>query len=309
METDLGCLIFAAAGDRNSNRASVAERAGPHRALHRDSHYTAPESARAAIMPNRPGLSACIITLNEADRIGECIASLAFCDEVVLVDSGSTDGTRGIASEAGARVIEHAFEGYRAQKDFAVKQARHDWVLCLDADERVTPRLRTAIEAAREGGFDGAAGYRFARATEYFGRFLRHGNAYPDRVLRLFDRRRGGWNAGREIHEHVLVDGAVRTLAGDLEHVAYRSIDDQLARYRRYATMMAQDMHARGRRARWYNLVVNPRWRFLRGYFLRAGFLDGWRGLLFASLEADYTREKFARLMLLQRTDGRLPSG
>ncbi|HET6912076.1 MAG TPA: glycosyltransferase family 2 protein [Rhodanobacteraceae bacterium] len=260
-------------------------------------------------MPDRPGLSACIITLNEADRIGACIASLAFCDEVVVVDSGSADGTREIATHAGARVIEHAFEGYRAQKDFAVKQARHDWVLCLDADERVTPALRDAIEAARDQGFAGAAGYRFARATEYFGRFLRHGNAYPDRVLRLFDRRRGGWNAGREIHEHVVLDGPVQTLAGDLEHVAYRSLDDQLARYRRYATMMAQHMHARGRRARWYNLIINPRWRFLRGYILRGGFRDGWRGLLFASLEADYTREKFARLMLLQRAGESSTSG
>lgn len=252
-------------------------------------------------MSDRPGLSACIIVLNEADRIGACLASLAFCDEIVVVDSGSSDGTREIATKAGARVIEHGFEGYRAQKDFAVKQARNEWVLCLDADERVTPQLRDAIEAARDGNFSGAAGCRFARATEYFGRFLRHGNAYPDRVLRLFDRRRGGWNADREIHEHVVLDGAVQTLPGDLEHVAYRSIDDQLARYRRYATMMAQHMHARGRRARWYNLLVNPRWRFVRGYVLRGGFLDGWRGLLFASLEADYTREKFARLMLLQR--------
>lgn len=260
-------------------------------------------------MPDRPRLSACIITLNEADRIGECIASLAFCDEIVVVDSGSDDGTHEIAATVGARVVEHAFEGYRAQKDFAVTQARNDWVLCLDADERVTPRLRDAIEAARNSGFADAPGYRFARATEYFGKFLRHGNAYPDRVLRLFDRRRGGWHADREIHEHVVVDGTVRTLAGDLEHRAYRSLDDQLARYRRYATMMARHMHARGRQARWYNLLVNPRWRFLRGYILRGGFLDGWRGLLFASLEADYTREKFARLMLLQRGDQSSASG
>ncbi len=255
-------------------------------------------------MPDRLCISACVITLNEADRIGACLDSLAFCDERVVVDSGSTDGTREIAAAHGARVIEHAFEGFRAQKDFAVGQVRHDWVLCLDADERVTPALRASIEAARAAGFADAAGYRFARATEYFGAFLRHGNAYPDRVLRLFDRRRGGWRAGREIHEHALVDGDVVLLAGDLEHRAYRSLDDQLMRYRRYAAMMATDMHTRGRRGRLHNLVVNPGWRFLRGYVLRAGFLDGWRGFVFACMEADYVREKFARLWLLQRGGG-----
>jgi len=251
---------------------------------------------------NPPRLSACVITLNEADRIEACIDSLAFCDEVVVVDSGSSDATREIAAARGARVIEHAFEGFRAQKDFAVAQAAHDWVLCLDADERITPTLRASIEAARNAGFADAAGYRFARCTEYFGAFLRHGNAYPDRVLRLFDRRRGGWRAGREIHEHAVVDGDVASLAGDLEHVAYRSLDDQLARYRRYAAMMATHMQDSGRRARLGNLVVNPAWRFLRGYVLRAGFRDGWRGFLFACMEADYVREKFARLWLLQKT-------
>jgi len=248
-------------------------------------------------------LTACVITLNEADRIAACLDSLAFCDEVVVVDSGSTDGTREIAAAHGARVIEHAFEGFRAQKDFAVGQARHEWVLCLDADERVTPTLRASIEAARDAGFVGTAGCRFARSTKYFGAFLRHGNAYPDRVLRLFDRRRGGWRAGREIHEHAVVDGKVTTLAGDLEHVAYRSLDDQLARYRRYAAMMATHMQASGRRAHLRNLIVNPAWRFLRGYVLRAGFLDGWRGFLFACMEADYVREKFVRLWLLQRVN------
>lgn len=253
-------------------------------------------------MPDRTALSACIITLNEANRIAACLASLSFCDEIVVVDSGSTDGTRELATAAGARVIERTFEGYRAQKAFAVAQTSHDWVLCLDADERVTPALRESIEAARNDGFIDAAGYRFARATEYFGAFLRHGNAYPDRVLRLFDRRRGGWHGAREVHEHVILDGAVRTLAGDLEHRAYRSLDDQFARLRSYAMMMAEHMHARGRRAHGYNLFVNPCWRFLRGYVLRAGFLDGWRGLLYACIEADYVREKFVRLMCLQRT-------
>lgn len=250
---------------------------------------------------SRPGLSACIITLNEADRIDACLDSLAFCDEIVVVDSGSTDGTREHAAAKGARVIERAFDGYRSQKDFAVRSATHDWVLCLDADERVTPPLRASIEAARDGGFAGAAGYRFARETKYFGAPLRHGNAYPDRVLRLFDRRRGGWREAREIHEHASVDGTVRPLEGDLAHDAYRSLSDQLGRLERYARLMAEHMHARGRRARLANLVLNPWWRFVRGYVLRGGFLDGWRGLVYAYVEANYVRQKFIKLWLLER--------
>ena len=244
-------------------------------------------------------ISACIITLNEADRIEACLDSLAFCDEIVVVDSGSGDATYALAAAKGARVLTRAFDGYRRQKDFAVQAATHDWVLCLDADERVTPELRAAIEQARSRNFDGAAGYRFARATEYFGAFLRHGNAYPDRVLRLFDRRRGGWRGDREIHEHVDVDGATATLAGDLEHRAYRSLSDQLGRLQRYARLMAEHMHARGRRAHWWNMLLNPLWRFVRGYVLRLGFLDGWRGLVFAWIEANYVRQKFIMLWLL----------
>ena len=193
----------------------------------------------------RPPISACIITLDEADRIEDCIRSLAFCEEILVVDSGSKDGTAQRAVALGARVVTHPFEGYRAQKEFAVRTAKHDWTLCLDADERVTPALRASIEGA---GFS-AAGYRFARSTEYFGAFLRHGNAYPDRVLRLFDRRRGGWLGDREIHEHASVEGEVVTLSGDLEHRAYRSLTDQLSRLQKYARLMALDMHRRGRRA------------------------------------------------------------
>ncbi len=249
----------------------------------------------------RPPLSACIITLNEADRIEACLDSLAFCDDIVVVDSGSTDGTRERAAARGARVLQRAFDGYRAQKDFAVQSARHDWVLCLDADERVTPALRAAIEAARDGGFATAAAYRFARCTHYFGAPLRHGNAYPDRVLRLFDRRRAGWRGEREIHEQVGVDGAIARLAGDLDHQAYRSLSDQLQRLDRYSTLMAQHLHARGKRARLAAIAVSPLWRFVRGYVLRAGFLDGWRGLVFALVEADYVRRKAIKHYLLAR--------
>ena len=250
-------------------------------------------------------ISACIITFNEADRIGDCLASLAFCDEVVVVDSHSTDATREIAASLGARVIARPFDGFRSQKQFAIEQATHDWVLCLDADERVSAELRAAIEAERARGFTTAAGYRFARLSEYFGKFLRHGNAYPDRVLRLFDRRRGGWRGTREVHEAASVEGEVRTIRGDLIHYPYRSLEQQLAKTQRYARMMAQHDFARGKRATLGKLILAPAWRFWRGYVLRGGFLDGWHGLVYAYVRANYVRQKTIMLWLLQH--GRQP--
>ena len=217
-----------------------------------------------------------------------------------MVDSHSTDATVEIAQRLGARVLQRPFEGFRSQKQFAVEQATHDWVLCLDADERISDELRAAIEAAQARGFADAAGYRFARLSEYFGRFLRHGNAYPDRVLRLFDRRRGGWRGSREIHEAASVDGVVRRLSGDLIHHPYRSLDQQLQKTQRYARMMAEHDFARGKRATLLKLVFAPAWRFWRGYVLRAGFLDGWHGLVYAYVRANYVRQKTVMLWLLQ---------
>lgn len=250
-------------------------------------------------------ISACIITYNEADRIDACLESLVFCDDIVVIDSHSTDATRERAEAHGARVQVRDFDGYRSQKAYAVSQARHDIVLCVDADERVDARLRAAIEATVVHGFGATAGYRCARLTSYFGGFLRHGNAYPDRVLRLFDRQRGGWRGEREIHEAVGVDGAAERLPGHLQHYPYRSLSEQMAKQERYAHMMAAHQHARGKRARISRIVLSPTWRFLRGYVLRGGFLDGWRGLLYALLRMEYVRRKNAKLWLLQR--GYLP--
>lgn len=256
-------------------------------------------------MPNRPSprprITACIITLNEADRLGDCLASLSFCDDIVVVDSFSTDATTTLAKYFGARVYQRHFDGYRSQKQFAVDQAEHPWVLCLDADERISPELAAAILRARDGGFAGAAGYRFARLSNYFGRFLRHGNAYPDLVLRLFDRRRGGWRGDREVHESATVDGNVQRLDGDLLHYPYRSLHNQLAKTESYARMMATHEFARGKRASLAKLVLAPAWRFWRGFVLRGGFLDGWHGLVYAYVRANYVRQKTLMLWLLQR--------
>ena len=251
-------------------------------------------------MATRTGLSACIITYNEADRIDDCLRSVGFCDEVLVVDSHSTDATRERAAARGARVIERDWPGYRSQKQFAVEAAHNDWVLCLDADERVSDELRAEIESWRRCGFGGFAGWSVPRITEYFGRFLRHGNAYPDRLIRLFDRRRGGW-VGREIHENTRVQGPVGRLKGHLEHYAYRSLTDHLSRMQRYADLMGQALYESGKRCGLAKVLLNPQWRFLRGYLLRLGFLDGWRGLVFALVESSYVRRKYLSLYIRSR--------
>jgi glycosyltransferase involved in cell wall biosynthesis len=246
------------------------------------------------------GLSACIITLNEADRIEACLRSVSFCDEIVVVDAHSSDDTRARAVALGARVIERDWPGYRSQKQFAVDAARHEWVLCVDADELVSAQLRGEIEALRQRGFAGAAGWSVPRITDYFGRFLRHGNAYPDRLVRLFDRRCGGWS-GDEIHENTRVAGHVAQLRGYLEHYSYRTLSDHQARMQRYADLMAQAMYERGRRCGLLRVLLNPQWRFVRGYLLRLGFLDGWRGLVFALIESNYVRRKYLGLYMRSR--------
>jgi len=245
-------------------------------------------------------LTACIITFNEADRIDACLRSLSFCDEIVVVDSHSTDATRQIAGSLNARVIERDWPGYRSQKQFAVEAASNDWVLCLDADERVTSQLREEIEALRTRGFAEHAGWSVPRITDYFGQFLRHGNAYPDRLIRLFDRRRGGWT-GEEIHENTRVTGSVGRLHGHLEHFSYRSLSDHHSRMARYADLMARALYARGKRCGLSKVLFNPAWRFFRGYVLRLGFLDGWRGMVFHLVEANYVRRKYLGLYMLTK--------
>lgn len=249
-------------------------------------------------------LSACVITCNEADRIVACIDSLSFCDEVLVVDSGSTDATRDLAMQRGARVIDHAWAGYRSQKQFAVDQAQNNHVLCIDADERVTAELRAEIEALRAAGFPHFAGWSIPRVTEYCGRFMRHGNAYPDRITRLFDRRRGGW-AGYEVHESVKVTGPVGRLAGHLEHFSYRDLDDHLRRMTRYATLVSEELFRSGRRVGAGTVLLRPLWRFIRGLVFKRGLLDGWRGVAFHFVEARYVHEKYLRLWLAGRQAGR----
>ena len=246
-----------------------------------------------------PKLSAVVITLDEQDRLGNCLRSLEFCDEILVVDSHSRDRTRELAGEMGARVIERDWPGFGAQKRFAVSAASHDWVLCVDADERISPPLREEIEALRRSGFSGHAGWRFPRCSNYLGRWIRHGTWYPDRQLRLFDRRRGSWSEAA-VHERVKIEGTPGELRGELLHLPYRSISEHLRTIDDYTTIMAQSLHARGKRARVLDLWIRPAARFVNFYCLRLGLLDGWRGFLMACLAAQYVRLKWAKLLILQ---------
>jgi glycosyltransferase involved in cell wall biosynthesis len=247
-----------------------------------------------------PELSLVVITRDAGAQLAACLDSVRFAAETLVVDSGSRDDTVEIARARGARVIEQPWLGFGAQRRHAVGEAAHDWVLCLDADERLTGSLRAQIEKLRDAGFPRCAGWSVPRITDYFGRFLRHGNAYPDRLIRLFDRRRGGW-IGEEIHENTRVDGPVEKLRGHLEHYSYRSLTDHQVRMQRYADLMAQALYRRGKRCGLAKVLINPQWRFFRGYVLRLGFLDGWRGLVFHLIEANYVRRKYLGLYIRSR--------
>jgi len=248
----------------------------------------------------RPAVSACIVALNEEDRIAECIRSVQWCDEILVVDAHSRDRTRAIASELGARVLERDWPGHIAQKEFATRAARHDWVFSIDADERISPALRSEILGLRDGGFPGASGWSMPRMSYYLGSWIRHGTWYPDRCLRLFDRRHGHWG-GRNPHDRVELDSQPKRLKHPLLHFPYRSVADHLDTIDNYTTIIAEQWYREGRRASVRDLVLRPWAGFVRCYLLKRGFLDGWRGLLLAYLHAYYVRMKCAKLLVLQR--------
>lgn len=249
-------------------------------------------------------ISAVIIALNEADSIARAIGSLGCADEIVVVDSGSTDGTRDIAEGLGARVIHHEWTGYAAQKNFAVAQARYDWILSLDADEELDAAAQAAVrdwkasDPARK-----VAGYRIARRARFLGRWIRHSGWYPDYKIRLFDRRRGRWQ-GDFVHESVHVTGRVETMAGEILHRTCDSLDDFEKRIERYAELGAREMLQRRERPGALLRFLAPPWRFLHTYFVRLGFLDGYPGFLIAQMEARYVRQKFSRLAQLREAAG-----
>jgi glycosyltransferase involved in cell wall biosynthesis len=248
-------------------------------------------------------ISVTIITLNEEDRIGDALASVAWADEIIVVDAGSTDRTVEIARQYTDRVIVRAWPGYAAQKNFADSQASNEWVLSIDADERVSPELRRAIEELQHYGprYDG---YRLARRAWYLGRWIRHCGWYPDHQLRLYRRDRACWT-GDYVHESVRVDGRVGTLTGDLWHLTRRSVGEHHEVLGRYTTLAAEQESARNKRATLTRLLFQPLLVFLRSYVLKQGFRDGIPGLVISSFAAYYVFLKYAKLWEKQH----LPQG
>lgn len=241
-----------------------------------------------------PKLTATVITKNEGANLRAALTSVAWVDEIVVVDCGSTDDTVAIAREFTSRVIVEPWPGYAAQKNFAAQQASHDWILSLDADERLSAPLAAELQTLMAGTPD-AHGYRIPRVTFHLGRWIRSTDWYPDLQLRLYDRRQGRW-VGRYVHESVSIVGRVDVLRGELEHFAYRDVAHHLQTMDRYTTLAARQMYEEGRRATALDVLVRPRLAFARNYLLKGGFRDGTVGLIVSQMNAQYVGLKFAKL-------------
>jgi hypothetical protein len=248
-----------------------------------------------------------VITRDEEDNIRGCLESVAWADERVVLDSGSTDGTVGIARSLGARVEVEEWRGYAPQKNRAAELCTGEWVLSIDADERVTEALRREIESALAAPPSSLpAGFSMPRLSFHLGRWIRRGGWYPDRKVRLARRGKGAW-VGEEVHEHLEVEGPVGRLGKPLLHYTYRDLSDHLVKMDGYTVRIARGRHARGRRPSLLRLVLNPPFKFLRMYVLKGGFLEGTAGFILAAAGAWYVFLKEAHLWELWRV--RKPEG
>ncbi len=255
--------------------------------------------------PLHSPFSVCVLAGNSETILPRCLDAVSWADEVVVVvDANSRDGSEKIARERAQRVEVRPYAGDIEQKRFCVDLAHHDWVLLLDADEVVTPQLSQELRAVLANPGEEIVGYELNRITHHLGRWIRHGDFHPDWNLRLFRRSRAHW-IGQNPHGRAAVTGRAGRLRSTLEHYSYRDLADQIERIQCFSSRSAEEMNARGRRARVHHLVLRPSARFLRGYLLRRGFLDGLAGLIIAAASAFYVFLKYAKLWELQRNAGR----
>lgn len=247
----------------------------------------------------RPSISAIVVCFNEEDRIGECLQSLQWCDEIVVVDAFSTDHTVEVCRRYTDRVIQRAWTGYRDQKSFAHSLTTKDWVLLVDSDERVTAALREEISAALAENNGDYAGYSVPRLVFYLGRWWWRGGWYPDYDVRLFKRDRATWG-GSDPHEKILVSGRVRRLKNPLHHFSYRNMEDHFQRINRFTSISALELKKKGVRWRLGDALLHPLGRFMRSYFLKRGFMEGFGGFYVAVSAAFYVFLKYAKLWELE---------
>ena len=245
-------------------------------------------------------ITAIVITFDEETNVARALESLAWADEIIVVDSESRDRTVEIARRFTERVIIRSWPGYSAQKNFAAEQATHDWIFSLDADEQVSDELRREVEALKRAGKPAVAGYEMPRLTFYLGRWIRHSGWYPDWKLRLYDRRRARW-VGDYVHEGLEVDGATARLTGDLLHFTVDHASAHHLRIDRYTTLVAAQARAQGKRASVASIIFSPLLTFLRSYVFKLGFLDGLQGYAIARFAAHYAFLKNLKLWELSK--------
>ena len=232
-------------------------------------------------------ISATIITLNEEENITEAIHSLTFADEIVVIDSESTDHTVEIAHQLGAHVIVQKWLGYAGQKNFAAQQASHDWIFNLDADERVTPELAREIEELKRQKNTNMAAFEMPRRVFYLGKWIKNSGWYPDYKIRLYNRSQAQWQ-GNYVHESVKTSGMVKALHGDLLHYTVRNASEHHQRIDRYTTLAAEEAYAKGKRVSAFSIFITPVTAFIKSYFFKLGVLDGVQGVAIAYFAAHY---------------------
>lgn len=250
-------------------------------------------------LASKPSVSAIVVCYNEEENIGRCLKSLQWCDEIVVVDSFSTDRTVEICRHFTNIIIQRKWAGYRDQKAFAHSKASKAWVIMIDSDEEVTPELRNEIGEQLAGTGTLYSGFLLPRLVFYLDRWWRRGGWYPDYDVRLFRRDRARWG-GTDPHEKIIVDGPVRRLQNPLHHFSYRNIDDHIQRINRFTSISSRELRNQGQRWHLTDALMRPAIRFCRSYFLKGGFLEGFAGFHVAVTAAVYVFLKYAKLWELE---------